>query len=288
MPHPRRRLVITAPRMWIRLPPIPLVKFAVCCVGFGCLGCISAAAQSISRQPPPAHDAAAGQVVGTFVQEVAVHFERQSGLPGLDIKSVSLSSDDEPLAHTVEGTVVWRGGRWQPAADAPPDASSGLPSGVIVQQTARGPDGTQAAATNRGLFEQRADGEWQKLMVLDGLGRIWAAEDVRGVAYDATGSSVVRQLGRSWPASERSAGDSTKARTACRTTISLVARRRPTAVSGLELTRARIRFREGRMVLSTEACVGCRTTTSVGSWSIAATPSGWQRPRAWVASSTDR
>ncbi len=57
----------------------------------------------------------------------------------------------------------------------------------MVQQIARGPAGRWALATDRGLFEREREGDWQQVVVRDGKGRIWAAENVRGVTYDIDG-----------------------------------------------------------------------------------------------------
>jgi hypothetical protein len=49
-------------------------------------------------------------------------------------------------------------------------------------------DGEQCvAAAENGLFHYDGAETWEKMVVEDGMGRIWGASDVRGVAYDAEG-----------------------------------------------------------------------------------------------------
>ncbi|MCA9101791.1 MAG: hypothetical protein KDA63_11600, partial [Planctomycetales bacterium] len=69
-----------------------------------------------------------------------------------------------------------------------------LPEGADVAPIAAGPDGKLATATSVGVFERSGDEGWQRLRVADGLGRLWAEEDVRGVAYDMDGRLWVASL----------------------------------------------------------------------------------------------
>lgn len=64
--------------------------------------------------------------------------------------------------------------------------SLGWPSRIRVNQLAVGPDGVVYLASAAGLH-RRADRGWEPLRVADGLGRVWGAEDVLGVAFDSKG-----------------------------------------------------------------------------------------------------
>ena len=52
-----------------------------------------------------------------------------------------------------------------------------------IRQAAVAPEGTVLVATTEGLQRQREEG-WELVSIRDGLGRAWAVEDVRGVAFD--------------------------------------------------------------------------------------------------------
>ncbi len=55
-----------------------------------------------------------------------------------------------------------------------------------INQLATSPTGELHVASAAGLF-RRTDRRWEALHIPDGLGRVWAAEDVLGVAFDAQG-----------------------------------------------------------------------------------------------------
>jgi hypothetical protein len=128
-----------------------------------------------------------GIEVGRFSQAVAVHAECQAGLPSPDVRSIHLADGRQLIAETAAGAVRWQTDRWLPTSDVPRHASTDLPHGVAAWQTADGPHGRQAVASDAGLFERSEKADWQPLTPRDGLGRVWAAHDVRGVAYDAAG-----------------------------------------------------------------------------------------------------
>lgn len=71
--------------------------------------------------------------------------------------------------------------------------SAGL-EGKKVYSISRASDGRLAAATDTGLFESRSGQNWEELTVLDGVGRRWAAHDVRAVVYDSKGQLWTAQL----------------------------------------------------------------------------------------------
>jgi hypothetical protein len=60
------------------------------------------------------------------------------------------------------------------------------PTPLKINQLATGPDHLLWAATDEGLRVQTSEG-WHAYAVRDGLGRAWAVEDVRGVAFDSAG-----------------------------------------------------------------------------------------------------
>lgn len=61
-----------------------------------------------------------------------------------------------------------------------------LPDGVKANQAAVSPAGTLHLASSIGLWRYESD-KWQRQEVRDRLGRIWAAAEVLGVAFDAQG-----------------------------------------------------------------------------------------------------
>ena len=64
--------------------------------------------------------------------------------------------------------------------------SLGWPSRFRVHQLAVGADGTLWVASSGGLFHQVPDG-WAPMKILDGVGRLWATQQVLGVAFDSLG-----------------------------------------------------------------------------------------------------
>jgi hypothetical protein len=132
--------------------------------------------------------------VSSYPQEVARHRERQTGLPSADVSAVMFGADGVVLAETSAGWARWDDDHWTPSDAVAKPTADGLPEGLAIAQLAAGPDGAQAAATNAGLFERSGDAEWQRLRVADGLGRLWAEEDVRGVTYDKDGRLWVATL----------------------------------------------------------------------------------------------
>jgi hypothetical protein len=105
---------------------------------------------------------------------------------------------DEGLVHVGDRQAAFRlaDGRFTTTAAMPPPRDGGenlvgvVPE-AVVRQVARRRDGTVAAATSAGLFERDADGPWRRLAPVDSTGLVWAASDVRGVAYDSHDRLVV-------------------------------------------------------------------------------------------------
>lgn len=150
-------------------------------------------APSIAGAEAPALPARAGR----FVQAVPSHRALPPGLPPAARPSrVWLAADGSPCVG--DGTNAWRlaAAGFEPVAEAPParDAGADLAAvvpGAEVRQVARRADGMAAAATSAGLFERPPGGAWRRLEPIDRAGRVWAAADVRGVAYDVVGRLVV-------------------------------------------------------------------------------------------------
>lgn len=75
-----------------------------------------------------------------------------------------------------------------------------------VRQVALAPDGEVWAASATGLFRGgKEPGDWERVELPDAVGRVWAARDVRGVAFDAAGrawvgmaSALAVREGESW------------------------------------------------------------------------------------------
>lgn len=57
----------------------------------------------------------------------------------------------------------------------------------IIRQAALSSSGVWQVASTTGVYRRTATG-WESVAIRDGLGRAWAVEDVRGVAFDATGA----------------------------------------------------------------------------------------------------
>ncbi len=141
--------------------------------------------------------------MGTFPQEMARQYTEEDCLPSNNV--LALHSDDEGLvAFTDAGPARYADGRWQ-ALEAKeqrrpvlfPQADTWILSwtssktleedALLVRQAAGDDDAPVALATEAGLFLRNDRGAYKKAEVLDGLGRQWAVEDVRGVTVDAKG-----------------------------------------------------------------------------------------------------
>ena len=74
-----------------------------------------------------------------------------------------------------------------------------------VRQVATGQGGLVLAATAHGLWRRGDDGEWDRVRIVDDVGRAWVESDARGVAVDAQGdwwiatpAGVVHRHGDKW------------------------------------------------------------------------------------------
>lgn len=149
--------------------------------------------------------------VGAFVQRVPLHRELPPGLPE-GFRPVRAWIDREGSPVVADGDAAFRldgGGFARVAATAPSrdggeDLQAVAPGAEVRQITRRG-DGAVAAATSSGLFERGAGGAWERLAPVDARGLVWAAVDVRGVAYDssdrlvvATPGGVARRAAEGW------------------------------------------------------------------------------------------
>ncbi|MBJ44037.1 MAG: hypothetical protein CMJ80_12325 [Planctomycetaceae bacterium] len=126
-----------------------------------------------------------GVTIGKYLQEVACHREMQSGLPALDITAIERTTEGL-VVRTSAGAAQWDGQKWVMCSAR--DSSVEFPSdhGELRQLSTDGVK-RSAAASSEGLFERIHGQTWKLLHVDDGLGRRWATQDVRGVAYDADG-----------------------------------------------------------------------------------------------------
>lgn len=124
---------------------------------------------------------------GVFPQEIARHRSLQQGLPSLDVSHLEREEDGRLIAYTAAGAAILEEGRWNPTARERRKSPVAMPPEVQVRQWAAGPSRSFAVASDQGLFEKRADDPWQRVQVADGVGRLWATSDVRGVTYDANG-----------------------------------------------------------------------------------------------------
>ena len=125
--------------------------------------------------------------VGRFMQEFALHRERQLGLPSTEVRVV-FEYGNRIFAETQRGFAVWDESRWSSSEPPKRDSGPAIPDGVHPNQIAHDGGNRWVAAAQEGLFEYIPENRtWQKLRVADGLGRLWADSDVRGATYDAAG-----------------------------------------------------------------------------------------------------
>ncbi len=163
-----------------------------------------------------------------FSQEVALHRTLTNGLPPGVIQWVAIGEDRSPRIAAAGGWLRWDADRWVATAnDAPTPTADvvqslrvgrtnfvltarelfviangaakplGAPSGAQLRQVAIAPDGAPHLASSAGLHRLGEKG-WEPLRVADGLGRLWAAEDVRAAVFDSHG--------RLWFATKAGAG----------------------------------------------------------------------------------
>ncbi len=126
--------------------------------------------------------------VGRFNQEIALHRERQGGLPSRNVLRIVADGQGRTVAETDRGFARWQGDQWQPCDPLPLRRTPSLPPDTEQTQLTSAPDGKKwALASQQGLFEKAGGEDWRRLKVADGLGRLWAESDVRGATYDTQG-----------------------------------------------------------------------------------------------------
>lgn len=143
------------------------INLVVCCLG------------NIASSAPVA--------VGEFDQEIALHRERQVGLPAQNVLNVFHHSG-QIVAETDHGWANWTGQGWQPCDPIATAPAWNLPDNVVpIQISVNQDQSRRVVASQQGLFESFMKSSWQKVIAADGLGRVWANHDVRGAAYDSKG-----------------------------------------------------------------------------------------------------
>jgi hypothetical protein len=173
------------------------VRLGGCCLAVIVAGWCSWATHAAEPTTLPTGATLSPRRVGPFVQRVAEHRALPPGLPPRFVPQ-RVWIGDEGLVHVGDGQAAFRlaDGRFTTAAAMPPPRDGGenlvgVAPEAVVRQVARRRDGTVAAATSAGLFERDADGPWRRLAPVDSTGLVWAASDVRGVAYDSHDRLVV-------------------------------------------------------------------------------------------------
>lgn len=126
-------------------------------------------------------------VDNSFGQEVATLYREADGLPPGEVSGLTLEDNGSVRVFTTRGTARFTEGAWQQdqTSVVPPPPSgptAGNPNLVV-----KGPHNRWATAGEDGLYERVGEGPWKQLEVSDGLGRLWAATDVRAVTYDRDG-----------------------------------------------------------------------------------------------------
>ncbi len=149
------------------------------------LSCLFAAAAAHSEVP--------SITVGKYPQEVAVKYSADDGLPSNDVRSVYIGADGSVYAETASGWAVLKERHWsgmqEPAQDLLPgriDANVYTEIAGITNQIAQSQESRLVAATSKGLLEKTPTG-FKPIVVDDQMGRQWAVDDVRGVAFDSEG-----------------------------------------------------------------------------------------------------
>ncbi len=102
------------------------------------------------------------------------------GLPSNDVSAVWLDTQGTVHALAQGKTVIFDGKAWVPASQpvVPP---------ALQPRPATYPGKPAAYAAPEGLFVETEAGVRTPMTINDGMGRLWAASDVRGVAYDCEG-----------------------------------------------------------------------------------------------------
>lgn len=149
--------------------------------------CLCLLLAGLATLPHPGRAAEPPLSTGVFPQEIARHREIQHGLPSLDVSHLEHDDNGSLVVFTAQGAAQRVNEAWRPVERTRKQPPHALPDETEVRQWATNSNGHLAAACDRGLLEKIGNQPWQPLAVADGDGRLWAAADVRGVAYDAAG-----------------------------------------------------------------------------------------------------
>ena len=141
--------------------------------------------------------------IGRFPQEIAQKYTDAEGLPALDVKWVAIDASGTVRAMTSAGLARFAEGRWEVEEAAQAEKAMDKPE--KVRQVAQMPGKPLAVARADGLFLKDGKEPAKQVEIKDGQGRLWAVEDVRGVAYDSDGylwvaslAGVARQTAEGW------------------------------------------------------------------------------------------
>lgn len=165
-------------------------------VSLFCLG--MAAASYVAADTAPVK-------VGVFRQEIARSYGEADGLPSKEIQALSKDHDGRLIAVTAAGAAYYADGRWHVLDHYTPEkpvlmpqygtltfariADNAIPEDALpARQTAGPEDAPVAVATAKGMYLRNESGHYEQAVIEDGMGRQWAAGDVRGVALDSTGN----------------------------------------------------------------------------------------------------
>lgn len=140
---------------------------------------------------------------GKFRQQVADYRNKQQGLTSKNVLSVS-KIGGRIVIQTSNGFAEWLQDTWASLNQIQPPKQPDLPAD-LTQLDSSDDQKRWALASPNGLYE-RIGGQWQKLVIKDGKGRLWADHDVRGVTYDNRGrlwcatvaGVAVRQVDNTW------------------------------------------------------------------------------------------
>ncbi|MEM7385925.1 MAG: two-component regulator propeller domain-containing protein [Verrucomicrobiota bacterium] len=140
-----------------------------------------------------------------FLQDEAVQFTRDDGLPSLNVTAIHLVESQRVQVETDQGSALFdsQSERWKPAPSLPGRSLEPSSETGEIRQTAER-NGERVLGCERGLFRTSENG-LRKIPVRDRFGRLWG-EDVRAVAFDSTGrlalatrAGVVREQAKEGP-----------------------------------------------------------------------------------------
>ena len=135
----------------------------------------------------------------SFGQEVATLYRQANGLPPGEVTGLSIDANGNVSVTTPRGSARFLQDNWQQDQTKVIPPSPPGPPNIRTRHVVQGPGNRWAAAGEDGLYERVDEGPWKRLVVADGLGRLWATKDVRAVIYDRDGRlwfGVLAGLGR--------------------------------------------------------------------------------------------